>query len=66
MNPLLSIVDAIGGAFKVVGTWMQGYANPKAVKAREMTDDNKKIDQFNEDLQKNDLDAVRRKLSGGS
>lgn len=66
MNIFSSVLDIIGGAFKALGTWMQGYSNPKTTKAREISDDNKKIDKFNEDLKKKDLDAVRRKLSGGS
>lgn len=60
---ITEIAGALWEGLKGAVAWMTGYAKADAKKAREMNDDKNKLDYFRNDIAKEDLDEIRKKLS---
>lgn len=63
MDFLSSIFGIVKNVSGIIYNWTFGYGSKEATKAREINDDTKSKDSFNEELQKQDLPSIRRDLS---
>jgi hypothetical protein len=58
-----AIFTILGPLVQGVGSWMAKYVDDKNTEARRINERQKKLDEYNKELEKGDLDTVRKRNS---
>jgi hypothetical protein len=57
-----SILGIIASGLRLAADWFGKYSSKENEAARELTKDNRELDQLHKDLKNRDIDAVRRDM----